>query len=148
MNIRRLKRLAVDRYPKSRLRRISFDNLNNIIKRLNHFELQGEVWVDGSFMTQKPNPDDIDAVLRIRADAVPTPCAHNFINQLLQFGERQQKCHFQPLHEFPKSVATHYPFSLRERRRLMRLFGTFDNNKTPKGIAVIQLAKGVPPKWN
>lgn len=49
--------------PLSRQRERVFDALEGVIRRLVSLGLRGELWVDGSFLTEKPEPKDFDAVL-------------------------------------------------------------------------------------
>lgn len=42
-------------------------NLASVVDRLNQLGISGELWVDGSFLTEKVDPDDVDLTLRIQA---------------------------------------------------------------------------------
>lgn len=70
VTVERLRELCVDhamfKYAKERGR--LFDNLLAVLDRVGQSGIPFEVWVDGSFLTQKLNPDDVDVVLRIHVD--------------------------------------------------------------------------------
>jgi len=44
-------------------------NLEKMIEKINHSAIAGTIWVDGSFLTEKLNPDDADIVFVISRDA-------------------------------------------------------------------------------
>ena len=39
-----------------------------VIGRLEYTEVKGEIWIDGSFITQKIDPSDVDILLHIKAE--------------------------------------------------------------------------------
>lgn len=41
------------------------DGFVALIKRLNEANIIGEIWVNGSFLTAKPEPNDVDLLLRV-----------------------------------------------------------------------------------
>ena len=48
------------------------DNLETAIARLDSQGIPGEVWVDGSFLTEKIEPGDVDLVLKTSATFLDT----------------------------------------------------------------------------
>jgi Family of unknown function (DUF6932) len=56
-------RLCVDRFPDSVTRPRILTNLEDVIARINHQGIGGQIWIDGSFLTEKLNPDDADVAL-------------------------------------------------------------------------------------
>ena len=67
MPLSRLKALAVDAFPASTERPRIFAELERLAADIEAHRLIGELWVDGSFLTQKvtPEPDDIDVSFTI-----------------------------------------------------------------------------------
>jgi len=67
-----LKQLCVDAFPNSERRGMLYCNyiqlMTNIRSINSQFKCFVEVWVDGSFTTEKPEPDDIDMLLVIDYD--------------------------------------------------------------------------------
>lgn len=57
-----LKELAVDAFPDDSRRRMLFSKFLAWRDALRQLGVSGTVWLDGSFMTKKQNPDDIDLV--------------------------------------------------------------------------------------
>jgi hypothetical protein len=64
-DIASLRRLCVLRFPDSITRPRIMENLSNIIDTINRTGIRGEVWIDGSFLTDKLNPDDVDLIFSI-----------------------------------------------------------------------------------
>ena len=60
-----LRALCVDAFPNSRSRAGIMNNLCTVIARLQADGVSGALWVNGSFLTAKINPDDVDVVLRM-----------------------------------------------------------------------------------
>jgi hypothetical protein len=57
------KRLCVDRFPESVTRPRILANLETLIVAVNRQAIAGHIWIDGSFLTEKLNPDDVDIAL-------------------------------------------------------------------------------------
>jgi hypothetical protein len=57
-------------------------NLENTIVAINRQALRGEIWIDGSFLTEKLNPDDADIALVMSRVAYGslTPSQRQFFN--------------------------------------------------------------------
>lgn len=131
-----LKRLTVDGFPNSERRPALFDSLGVYLDLLNATGLKAEVWVDGSFMCAKPEPDDIDLVVvfdpasadTLSADAKPMAMALLSTNLVKsRFG----------LHVFAAD-STH-----QDRLDYWRkTFGTQRDEVTPKGLAELKVNHG------
>ena len=55
--------LCVDPFPDSTIRRDAMAGLEAILERIKDVGVAGTVWLDGSFTTEKHDPDDVDFVL-------------------------------------------------------------------------------------
>ena len=66
LTVAKLRQLCVDRFPLSRTRATIMLGLEQIVDRLRASHISGELWVDGSFLTDKINPNDSDVVLFIQ----------------------------------------------------------------------------------
>jgi hypothetical protein len=58
-----LRKMCVEPYPSSQRRPEIMAGLESIHLRLIGLSITGELWVDGSFLTKKEEPDDVDVVL-------------------------------------------------------------------------------------
>lgn len=66
LTLTELRALCVDdtRFSLSRRRRIIMDGVDRVVHRLVEAWIVGEVWVDGSFLTETIEPNDADIVVR------------------------------------------------------------------------------------
>jgi len=60
LSITELNSLTVLDFPKSVRRRMLFAELQKLVNFLGLANVVGEIWIDGSFLTEKLEPDDID----------------------------------------------------------------------------------------
>lgn len=44
------------------------DGLEHVVGRISSADVRGELWLDGSFLTQKIDPMDVDYLLRVGSD--------------------------------------------------------------------------------
>ena len=65
MTLADLRKLCVDRFPTSTRRRDIMGGLEKVLLKIHATELKAEVWIDGSFLTEKLEPDDSDLVVRV-----------------------------------------------------------------------------------
>ena len=56
---------CVDAFPDSESRPDLIGGLRIVLETLRSVGIQGTLWIDGSFVTEKPNPNDIDVLLYI-----------------------------------------------------------------------------------
>jgi hypothetical protein len=108
--------------------------------------LQGQIWVDGSFVTEKIDPTDVDFVLLLAADDydAATPEAQTLIDGLVE-----------PSGGWPPSgcdtnFALIYPPSRSNSPDVLtywkKRFGYSQHTQTPKGIVVITVGKQEVPE--
>lgn len=57
--------LCVDAFPASLTRPALMANLDELVSLLLKANVPGKIWIDGSFVTGKPNPDDVDFLLEM-----------------------------------------------------------------------------------
>jgi hypothetical protein len=65
LDLAALRRMCVDAFPVSLTRAGLMTSLDNIARRIHDSGIKGEIWVDGSFVTEKLNPDDVDFLLAV-----------------------------------------------------------------------------------
>jgi hypothetical protein len=66
LSLTELRRLCVDNFSLSSTRNTIMQGLEQIVDTLNSQAIEGKLWVDGSFVTEKINPNDSDVVLFIQ----------------------------------------------------------------------------------
>ena len=100
----------------------------------------GELWVDGSFVTEKLDPEDVDVALAMSATAYDTgtPALQTAIEEISSRHHETKaamKCDGFVFFEWPHGHAL-APIGARSRAYWLRTFGSSRSND-PKGIAVV-----------
>jgi hypothetical protein len=134
-----LRPICVDAFPDSLVRRRILESLFFVLDRLADGGITGEAWIDGSFLTTKPNPADVDVVFRIPGEQFDHGTAQQ--REAIDWVSKNLKdallcdtfVFFVRTEDHPLYAA----YQIRQDYWL-RQFGT-DRAKQPKGIAVISL---------
>lgn len=115
------------------------DGLENVIDRLVSEGMQGEVWVNGSFLTEKKEPKDSDILLFFDGEFFDraTSAQQALVSWINGDLRPRYSCDSYALPSYP---ASHRWYNQVEwyKAYWMRQFG-FTRNDEPKGIAVITL---------
>ena len=87
MTVAALEELTVARFPPTSVRAAIFGEFRRLVSELAGVGFIGEIWVDGSFLTEKTEPDvdDMDLSVRITSenmDALEPATRQNIINAL------------------------------------------------------------------
>jgi hypothetical protein len=113
-----------------------------ILERAISLDLEGDVWIDGSFLTRKIDPEDIDFIFLIPASIHEsgTPGQREFIEWLISNEDDPKKsfrCHTDvvllyqtgsPWHSLTVSTLRHWEENV---------YGHSVTTREPKGIAVL-----------
>jgi len=65
LSLEEVRELCVAQFPASPQRRKLYDGFCKFLDFVRHNNIEGEIWIGGSFLTQKPDPGDIDLVLYV-----------------------------------------------------------------------------------
>lgn len=142
MTIEELRSLCISGYPLSKTRATIMLGLEAVIDRLRADGVLGEVWVNGSFMTQKIDAADVDIVLRVEASIYDngTPDQQAAVDWMNSNLKTDYLCDSYVFFEWPESHPNYwlgeYSFAF-----WMRQWG-FSRSGQMKGIAVIDLPGG------
>lgn len=119
--------------------------LARIHERLDIERIGCELWIDGSFLTQKIDPQDVDLALRLSAASYDEGCPtqRQAIEWVADNDERWRNdlCDTYVWFEYPEGHQ-HEDVGAEGRSYWMRWFGTARSGQ-PKGIAVIAIAGGL-----
>jgi hypothetical protein len=139
MRLAELRELCVNRFPQSRRRPLIMGDLEAVVARLCKAGIVGDLWINGSFLTLSPEPEDADLLLRVSylLDDEGTPDQQD---ALVWFGgtERWRKCQFHLWKDYPDGHA-YYSDSEWMRDYWSRWFGFSVKDKSPKGIALLSV---------
>ncbi len=141
-----LQTLCVDGFPLSQSRTAIFTGLRGIIDALCTEGVVGELWVDGSFLSSKIDPGDVDFVLSIAPDVymLGTPTRQALIHRLATTDPAERAaikqafgCDPYVFFDAPVPVG-----AWNARAYWLKQFG-YDRSNNVKGIAVLSLPGGV-----
>ena len=133
--------MCCDAFPNSTTRPQIMDGLEKIINTLIANDVIGEVWVDGSFLTEKINPADSDILVYFSGDFYDngTLQQRHLIDTINTNLKAQFMCDSYVL---PYYSQGHQWYNILEERKAYwtDLFGT-SRSKIGKGMAVVKLIK-------
>ena len=137
MSLAELRALTVESFPLSTRRSLIFGGLEKLLAELNHWAIQAEVWIDGSFLTQKIEPEDCDLVVKLESEFVERCSPEQF--QVLTWINSNLKatllCDSYVFAEWPEGHEGH-DAGMKLRADWLNWFG-HDRRGGPKGMAVI-----------
>lgn len=144
MSMAELRALCVDHasFAKSTRRRMLMGEFEKVCQHLISCGVPGELWVDGSYVTEKIDPDDLDVVLRTSGefyDAADTS-TRDAIEQAHSILADPDLCHFFPHWEYLPTSPFH-AIGVYQNAYWLKQWG-FGRQHAYKGIAVIQLPGG------
>ncbi len=121
------------------------ENLEHACDRLASVSLPAELWVDGSFLTEKLDPKDVDIVARIPGHV------YNSGNQDMRdartwFTDDARRTDLSlDAYDFPDHPqdSPMYPMARERIEYWMEIFSNGRTGQYTKGIAVIQICGGV-----
>ena len=134
--------MCVDRFPASLSRARLLQSLNEVADMINATGIHGDIWIDGSFVTEKLNPDDVDLILIITAQQLRSFDAtqRTFFNWFRTTSlYNQYRIDNYTLVRDDSVVETEYFYAY-----WLRQFG-FSRGDEMKGLAVIRLPYLVTP---
>ncbi|SRR5258708_6242018 len=144
-----LHQVCVAEFPLSQSRASKFAGLRRIVERLAAEGIQGDLWIDGSFLTQKIEPGDIDIALRLEP-AFLTQVSTAQTRLLKWFGSgdatiraeirRDFSCDSYAFCDIPSGQPGYPGHDMRQY--WLNQFGV-DRSGAPKGIAVLSILGGV-----
>lgn len=137
--------MCVDAYPASQSRAEIMSGLESIHGRLVGLSITGEMWVDGSFLTKKEEPDDVDVVVIAPSVFFDHGSTRQiaYLDWLSEPSTTEDRkalfsCH---TYAFAQYSAPHVnePLYLATRAGYADAFGHSVVAREPKGIAVVSL---------
>ena len=132
MTLSDLKSVFVDPFDNIERRKKLLERFEAFISRLEDVPIDMEIWIDGSFATQKEHPGDIDLVVVCEEDEVNNlPAEKQLILKELFGNQKATKLRYE--------CDAYFVFNdVNEKSYWRGLFG-FDRNENPKGIARIKV---------
>lgn len=142
VTIEDIRTFFVDRFETSRTRKDVFQGYLNFIEDLKANGIEGEIWIDGSFVTNKIDPNDIDLLCVIDNNLLNSLPKHVQPNLFRLFdneiAHREYRCDPYMLAKLQESHPKFYE-SYINQRAYWRGFFTYTRNEEPKGILRMKL---------
>ncbi|MCU1717342.1 DUF6932 family protein [Pseudomonas sp. 5P_3.1_Bac2] len=137
MSLQQLLALAVTPFPNDARRTDLSLKLTTWVNALQAAGVTGQLWIDGSFLTEKPNPGDIDCVLWSPAWVSPALVTPNILNQVQQLLDH---AHAEAVYNLDFYLETPAPDQIFHREAYWRgILGYCHDRVTAKGFAEITL---------
>lgn len=137
----------VEKFPESTTRKLIAEGFLRLRHEVAEHGIDAKQWIDGSYVTIKQNPGDIDIVSFIdyeRINSLPDD-ARSFCEKVLN-GREHTKTHYQT-HSFlvPTCSKDHPYYTIYNRSRLYwrKWFGTTSERSIPSGLIIPGLPKGI-----
>ena len=115
--------------------------LEQLIQDVVGYGITAEVWVDGSFVTEKLDPEDADIVFSVAAEIYDngTPTQRQILDALNDVDLKPSyHTHSFVYYEYPVGHFLHESVGMRARRYWIRQFG-FSRRMEIKGMPVITI---------
>ena len=139
MTVAGLRAMCVISFPTSVTRPLIMPRLESVIARVSKARIIGELWIDGSFVTEKIDPDDVDILIRVAYEEyVSNPAKSAVVDWASNVDlVRTHSCDAYRWIEYSRG---HPSFRMSDtvRENWTRTFGK-SLRGVPKGIAVILL---------
>lgn len=145
VTIAAVEQLCVTPFPLSASRPTIFKGLISFVQKLEAARVPGSLWLDGSFLTEKINPKDVDVILRVDGSVynAGTPEQIDAIDWVIANQKLTLKCDSYAFFEYPAGDPLHdegrWWYSYWHKQ-----WG-FSREDDPKGIAVLSLGVGGTP---
>lgn len=143
MECHEIKKICVDAFPSSKRRGMLYQNLSNLLDsfcKINAISYCiSEIWVDGSFTTNKPEPDDIDILVvtdYLLLNQVPQQY-HGMISQFFDRNFVKLNYNIDVLLLYKNHPNPNFDYD--SMRSYWRGWFGFDREETPKGLVRIKL---------
>lgn len=136
-----LREATVKDFPLSNRREALWGSLEFVLNTLKSLKIPCELWIDGSFLTKKIDPDDVDFVVDIPIETFNTATAAqgDFIDNLSdQLYRTSDNLHSFVMFSAPVGDAAHAD-AVRVHEQWKKDFGFAYISREEKGIAVIEV---------
>lgn len=142
--LRELQILCVEDFPLSSTRAELLNAFYVVFECLREADVDGVIWLDGSFVTEKINPTDMDFILVVKSEFVDKANERQeALMDSLYHGnlwESSFRCDTSVLPIFPETGASDGAIAFWRLR-----FGFSKEHQTPKGIVVVRLKEEEEP---
>ena len=142
-----VREMCVDPFPLSERRHLLMDGLERFVRTLEGQQISGNIWVNGSFTTEKIDPTDVDLVIEFDGDVYDkgTDLTRALLIKITseededrEYFKEHYYCDPYPIAVFPESEKELYEATEENRKYWIDKFGS-DRRGKPKGLAVVEI---------
>ena len=134
--------MCVNAFPNSETRESIMRGLESVVQKLVEAGICGDLWIDGSFVTGKINPNDVDLLLHIKPDFYDT--ATHEQKRIIQWVNENLKgdylCDSYVMYEYPKGDPQESDYEW-WRAYWIKQYG-WSRGEEMKGIVLVSLPNG------
>lgn len=142
-SLEKLRQVCVDCFSASTTRSFIAEEFTKLVDELTAVKVPCELWLDGSYFTEKIDPEDIDFIVRIRGEVVDAATPEQLaVLNLLNSDLTARRCHSFVHLEWDSSDSRH-SFGEWMKAYWLRQWGFARDERTMKGIAVMKFEGGV-----
>lgn len=141
MTLDALRQLCVTVFPLSKTRPAIMAGLEQLVQDVSGYGIAADLWIDGSFVTEKLDPEDADVVFSVSAELYDggTPSQRQLLDALNDIDLKPgYHTHSFVYYEYPADHFLHESIGARARRYWIRQFG-FSRRMEVKGMLVITI---------
>lgn len=144
-----IERICVTDFPSSNSRRQIMAGFRAIYERLVQLDVSGEIWIDGSFLTSKDEPEDVDFVVIVPSaeffDSEGEKRAYlDWLNDSADEPKHSLFCHTQVIPEV-EPEHPYYRMIEQSKQHFLDIFGHGPVSREPKGIVLVRLPRPGSP---
>ena len=136
VSVNEIETMCVSDFPDSTTRSEIFGRLRTLLDLLTTTGIQAELWIDGSFVTIKENPGDVDLVLWFEPKMTISPSKQSLIREFHEEEELRRNKGLPYCDMYYSAVVRDW------RQYWTRQFGT-DRKGEPKGILCAHINGGL-----
>lgn len=116
------------------------NNYKNHLQDLQNFQSYLNHWINGSFVTLKENPNDIDTLTEFDGMKVDDYKERNKIDNLINNAHLQshKKCHSIVVYKYPETFPEEHEKYQEIKTRTLLLFGIHKETRKPKGFVKLK----------
>ena len=141
MTLDALRQICVTSFALSKTRLTIMAGLGQLVQDVSKYGIVADLWIDGSFVTEKLDPEDADVVFSVRAELYDSGTAsQRQILDALNDVDLKPSYHTHSFvyYEYPAGHFLHESVGARARRYWIRQFG-FSRRMEVKGMPVITI---------
>jgi hypothetical protein len=138
MTLPELRKLCVDPFLMSQRRDPLMRSVEALCTTVSTALIRSEIWVDGSFLTRKIDPDDVDVLVILHSSAAHgTSEQHNIFRRIAQNDfTAPLPCHSFVLQEYPDGHPQYATYEVMRAYWLKQF--CFNRREEIKGLAVVR----------